>query len=272
MTPQIRKLLWGALLVGLGGLGLWAYLHYVWYAGPTMTWQRKGVDYELLAPRMLGIVLLVPYFLWMIGRSLADLPPAQRALSVLLRVAFLALLAMGLARLARTATTQKVCTVYVADVSDSVPDAALQDARDEVQRALDAKPKDDLLRLVTFAKRPRVVTLADDEKKAPEIARHGPGLGGATDIASALQLSYGLFPEGYLRRVVVLSDGVQTDGDLLAEANRARSYGVKLYAVPYRRPVPGEVAVRDLRVPDKIHEGETFDVHAQIFSSVPQTV
>jgi Ca-activated chloride channel homolog len=272
MTPQIRKLLWGALLVGLGVLGLWAYLHYVWYVGPTMTWQRKGVDYELLAPRMLGIVLLVPYFLWMIGRSLADLPPAQRALSVLLRVAFLALLAMGLARLARTATTQKVCTVYVADVSDSVPDAALQDARDEVQRALDAKPKDDLLRLVTFAKRPRVVTLADDEKKAPEIARHGPGLGGATDIASALQLSYGLFPEGYLRRVVVLSDGVQTDGDLLAEANRARSYGVKLYTIPYRRPVPGEVAVRELRVPDKIHEGETFDVHAQIFSSVAQNV
>jgi Ca-activated chloride channel family protein len=272
MTPALRKVLWAALLVGLGGLGLWAYLHYVWYAGPTMTWQRKGADYELLAPRMLGIVLLVPYFLWVIGRSLADLPLAQRVLSVILRVAFLALLAMGLARLARTATTQKVCTVYVADVSDSVPDAALQDARDEVQRAIDAKPKDDLLRLVTFAKRPRAVPLADDEKKAPEIARHGPGLGGATDIASALQLAYGLFPEGYLRRMVVLSDGVQTDGDLLAEANRARSYGVKLYTVPYRRPVPGEVAVRDLRVPDKIHEGETFDVHAQIFSSVPQNV
>ena len=272
MTPRIRRVLWGALLVGVGAVGLWAYLHYVWYAGPTITWQRKGVDYELVAPRMLGILLLAPYFLWMVGRSLADLPLAQRVLSALLRVAFLALLAMGLARLARTATTQKVCTVYVADVSDSVPDAALQDARAELQRGIDAKPKDDLLRLVTFAKRPRVVALADDEKKAPEIERHGPGLGGATDVASALQLAYGLFPEGTLRRVVVLSDGVQTDGDLLAEANRARSYGVKIFTVPYRRPVPGEVAVRDLRVPDKIHEGETFDVHAQIFSSVAQNV
>jgi Ca-activated chloride channel homolog len=272
MTARTRQLLRGALLAGIGAIGLWLYLHYAWYAGPTLTWQRHGRDYQLLAPRMLGIALLAPYFIWVIGRSLADLPLAQRILSVVLRLAFLAVLALGMARLARSATTQKVCTVYIVDVSDSVPDASLEDARSEVQNALDARPRDDRVRLVTFARRPRVVPLADDETRAPILGRHGPGLGGATDIASALQLAYGLFPEGFLRRAVILSDGVQTDGDLLAEANRARSYGVKLFSIPYRRPVPGEVAVRDLRVPDKIHEGETFDVHAQIFSSVPQTV
>ncbi len=268
----LHRLAFGGSVVALGVLGLWLYLHFVWFAGPTLAWSRRGGEYELLAPRMLGIALLAPYFLWMIGRSLADLPLAQRVLSVLLRVAFVALLALGLARLARTATTQKVCTVFIVDVSDSVPDAALDDARAQLQAALDARPSDDRVRLVTFAKRPRAVPMADDEKTAPRIERHGPGLGGATDIASALQLAYGLFPEGYLRRAVILSDGVQTDGDLLAEAQRARSYGVKLFASPYKRPVPGEVAVRDLRVPDKIHEGETFDVHAQVFSSVAQKV
>jgi Mg-chelatase subunit ChlD len=276
----MKRLFYALATVAVGAVGLWLYLRFVWYAGPTLTWQRRGEDYELLAPRMLGIALLAPYFMWVIGRSLADLPLAQRILSVVLRVAFVAVLALGLARLARTATTQKVCTVYVVDVSDSVPDLALQDARAEVQKGLDARPKDDLVRMVTFAKRPRVVPLADDESplggangtvKAPVVERHGPGLGGATDIASALQLAYGLFPEGYLRRVVLLTDGVQTDGDLLAEANRARDYGVKLHVVPYERPVPGEVAVRELRVPDKIREGETFDVHAQIFSSVAQS-
>jgi Mg-chelatase subunit ChlD len=276
-----RRLAASGVVVLLGAVGLWLYLRFVWYAGPTIVlpWQRSGGGYELLAPRMLGVALLAPYFLWMIGRSLADLPLAQRVLSVALRIGFVALIALGLARLARTATTQKVCTVFVVDVSDSVPDAALDDARAQVQVALDARPSDDLVRLVTFAKRPRTVPLPDaatlggaGKVEAPPLERHGPGLGGATDIASALQLAYGLFPEGYLRRAVVLSDGVQTDGDLLAEAQRARSYGVKLFAAPYKRPVPGEVAVRDLRLPDKIHEGETFDVHAQVFSSVPQSV
>ena len=259
-------------MVAVGALGLWFYVRYVWYAGPTVAWRRGQSEYELLAPRMLGLALLAPYFLWVMRRSLADLPLAQRALSVLLRVTFVTVLALGLARLARSATTQNVCTVYLVDVSDSVSDSALEDARAEVQRGLDAKPKDDLVRLVTFGKRPRVVELQEAAKPAaPRIERHGAGQGTATDIASALQLAYGLFPEGYLRHALILSDGVQTDGDLLAEANRAREYGVKIFAVPYRRPVPGEVALRDVRLPEHVHEGETFDLHAQVFSSVEQS-
>jgi len=281
LPSLLRRGVFAALVAGLGALGLWVYLRYVWYAGPILSWSHHGAEYELLAPRMLGVALLAPYFLWVIGRSLADLPLAQRVISVTLRALFAALLALGLARLARTATTQKVCTVYLVDVSDSVPDAALEDARVEVQRGADSRRADDLVRLVTFAKRPRVVALEEPARtlsgaaakvQVPAIQRHGADLGTATDIASALELSYGLYPDGYLRRAVLLSDGVQTDGDLLAEADRARRYGVKLFAVPYRRPVPGEVAVRELRLPDKVREGETFDVHATVFSSVPQRV
>ena len=282
-TPSARwkRILFGALVVGLGGALLYLYLHFVWYRGPTLAWPWGGNKYELLAPRMLGLALLAPYFLWMIGRSLADLPIEQRILSVLLRVSFVLLLSLGLARLARTATTQKVCTVYLVDVSESVPDAALEDARAEIQKGLDARPEDGLVRIISFARRPRVVPLADGAKQAPAIERHEAlgdaskarlGLGAATDVASAMQLAYGLYPAGYLRRAVILSDGVQTDGDMLAEANRARQFGVKVFAIPYRRPVPGEVAVRDLRVPDKVRVGEPFQLHAQVFSSRPQSV
>ena len=272
-SKTLRRVGWATLIVGAAVLGLWMYFRYVWYAGPALTYRHGSTEYQLLAPRMLGIALLAPYFMWVVGRSLADLPIAQRVLSVVLRVAFVALLALGLARLARSATTQNICSVYVVDVSDSVADAALEDARAEIQKGLDAKRKDDLVRLITFAKRPRVIAVDEGaHPKAPAIERHGPGLGTATDIASALQLAYGLYPEGYLRRAIILSDGVQTDGDLLAEANRAKEYKVELFAVPYRRPVPGEVAVRELRVPEHVHEGETFDLHAQVFSSVKQSV
>jgi uncharacterized membrane protein/uncharacterized protein YegL len=286
-----RRILFGSFVFGVGALGLWLYLHYVWYAGPTLATRYEGEEFELLAPRMLGIGLLVPYFLFVIGRSLADLPWPQRVLSVLLRTAFVGLLALGLARLARTSTTQKVCTVFLVDVSESVPDDALADAKAEIQAALDAKPKDAIVRVVTFSRRPIVVPLEDDAKQAPELVRHDKldrgdkdkpkdekksatarrGLDAGTDLAAALQLAYGLYPAGYLRRAVLFSDGVQTDGDLLAESNRAKQFGVRLFTVPYRRPVPGEVALRELRVPDKVRVGEPFELHASIFSSRKQT-
>lgn len=278
------KVVFGVLGAVVGLVGVWLYWRSVLHPGAsTLAWKREGTDYELLSPKMLGIALLSPFFFWMIGRSLADLPLPQRILSVALRVAFVVLLALGLSRLARTATTQKVCTVYLVDVSESVPDAAIEDARAEIAKGLAEKPADALVRVVTFAKRPRVVPLADDAKDVPVLERHDvasekakpgerTGLGAGTDIASAMQLAYGLYPAGYLRRAVVYSDGVQTEGDALAEANRARDFGVKVYTVPYHRPVPGEVALRDLRVPDKVRVGEPFNLHANIFSSRPQKV
>ncbi len=243
----------------------------------TIAWKREGTDYELLSPKMLGLALLTPFFFWMIGRSLADLPLPQRILSVVLRIAFVALLALGLSRLARTATTQKIATVYLVDVSESVPDAAVEDARAEITKALKEKPADAIVRVITFAKRPHVVPIADDAKEAPVLERHEKpgartGLGAASDLATAMQLAYGLYPAGYLRRAVILSDGVQTDGDILAEANRAKEFGVKVFTIPYHRPVPGEVALRDLRIPDKVRVGEPFNLHANIFSSRPQKV
>jgi uncharacterized membrane protein/uncharacterized protein YegL len=270
----------------IGLVGVWIYWRAILTSSATtLTFARHGADYELLSPKMLGLALLAPFFFWMIGRSLADLPLPQRILSVVLRIAFVALLALGLARLARTATTQKVATVYLVDVSESVPDAAIEDARAEITEGLRAKPDDAVVRVVTFAKRPRVVALADDAKEAPPLERHDAppakdgaqsagrtGLGAATDIASAMQLAYGLYPSGYLRRAVVFSDGVQTDGDVLAEANRARAFGVKVFTIPYHRPVPGEVALRDLRVPEKVRVGEPFTLHANVFSSRPQKV
>ena len=282
------RLLFGVAAGVVGLVGVWFYWKGVLHPGAaTLAWKRDGTDYELLAPKMLGLALLAPFFLWMIGRSLADLPWPQRILSGILRVAFVALLALGLSRLARTATTQKVCTVYLVDVSESVPDAAIEDARAEIKKGLLAKPSDALVRVITFAKRPRVVPIADDAKESPALERHDidaataaadpkgvkrTGLGAATDLASAMQLAYGQYPSGYLRRAVILTDGVQTDGDILAEANRAREFGVKIFTVPYHRPVPGEVALRDLRVPEKVRVGEPFNLHASIFSSRPQKV
>ena len=272
---------WGGILALLvGAIGLWAYLRYVWYGGATLGWTRHGTEYDLLAPRMLGLLLLAPYFVWMLGKSLADLPLAQRALSVALRLAFVGLLALGLARLARTATRQDVFTVFLVDVSDSVPDEAVEDARAEVQREIDARgparPRAPRHVRAAAARRspgrrdvvarPRRV---GQDRRAPDRApRDGPGdrdRHRERAAACVRPVSRGVpAPRGFL------SDGVETDGDLLAEAARAKGYGVKLFAVPYRRGVPGEVAVRALRVPDKVHEQETFDVHADVFSSVAQ--
>jgi Ca-activated chloride channel homolog len=273
----VHTVLWLTTSLAVGGLLFWAYRKFVLlHTDPTLSWVYEGTRFELLDPRMLGAVLLAPWFIFILSRSLADLPWPQRVLSVLLRIAFVVLIALGMSRLARTATTQKVATVYIVDVSDSVPDEALGDAREVVDKARGELPEDGALRLITFAKRPRVVDLeaaeAEGNTEIPiERHRNAAGetadLGAGTNLQAALQLAYGLFPPGYLKRVVILSDGVQTDGDLLSEVNRAADFGVRVFTIPYRRPVPGEVAVTEFTLPEKVNVGETFEVRANVYAS-----
>ena len=130
MSRRARLAAWAVSCLALLLLLFWAYRRFVLlHPDPTLTWVWHGTSYELLNPKMLGGVLLAPWFVGVLAQSLADLPWPQRVLSVLLRIAFVVLVALGLSRLARTASTEKVCTVYLVDVSDSVTDEALEDAR-----------------------------------------------------------------------------------------------------------------------------------------------
>ena len=242
-------------------------------------WQRSGIKYEMLEPRALAVVMVAPLLLYVLGRSLADLPWQQRLLSVILRIAFMVLLGLGLSRLVRSDETHRVATVVLLDVSESVADATLDKAVAEVERLYKAKGETDVLKLVAFAARPRAVPLEQDGKLAlPKSAdlRWKDAPGGAktqagSNIQSALQLAYGLFPPGYLKRVVLLSDGLETEGSLLSEANHAKRFGARLYVRPFRDPPPGEVAVRALRLPDKVDIGQPFDVTAEVYASRPTT-
>jgi Ca-activated chloride channel homolog len=276
--PWIGRTLFAIAVLGVAIVSFFTFYKYGYKAGPTLQWKRGEEIYELLSPRMLGLLLLTPYFLYVTGRSLADLPWPQRVLSFLLRTAFVVLLAIGLGRVAKTAYSHKVCTVHVVDVSESVPEEALADAQAAIDKAWNERG-DGEVRVITFAVRPRVIGAsdpADPKAPPPKIARHdNPGErihGAGSNAQAALQLAYGLYPQGFLKRIVLYSDGVETAGDALAEAGRAREFGVKLYTVPYKRPVPAEVAVRELRVPPKIKVGEPFEIRAILFSNRPAKV
>ncbi|MEZ4394472.1 MAG: VWA domain-containing protein [Polyangiales bacterium] len=287
MSPRARHALRLAASLGAGALIAWALyrrlgldpgvvrvnLSRVPLLAPRLPAELRE-PIELLAPRALWGLVALPWFALIAGFSLADLPRAQRALGVLARAGFFTLLLLALARPTATSQSRKVCTVFVVDVSDSVADDALARFHDVVQSATRARGEN-LVRLVTFARRPRVVPLPEDPAAPlPPLARHdaargATGAGAGSDLAAALSLSYGLFPTGYLRRAVVLSDGVQTEGDALAEADRAARFGLRVSVVPARERPPAEVAVRALRVPDRITVGSPFEVRATVFSSRP---
>jgi Ca-activated chloride channel family protein len=273
---------------------------YVKYLAPLtvpLVWEYAGTRYQLLEPRALGYVLIAPFVLLVLFKSLADLPWQQRLLSALFRIAFIALLALSISRLVRSVETRRIATVFLVDVSDSVSDAALASATALIEGAWKQKGSDDDVRVIRFARRPRLVELGPggevpawrERASAAGSAGAGAGAAGAgagaagagsadanasrddfyseSDLQAALQLAYGVFPAGYIRRAVLVSDGIETRGDVLAEAHRSAQFGVKLYTLPFEQPVPAEIAVQNLVIPSGVKVGEPFFVTADVYAS-----
>jgi len=261
MSRRARLGLGLGLSVALGAaLAAWIFTS----VGPdALTFELSGERYELLAPRWLTLLGVTPLLVFGLSVSLADLPRAQRWIGVLVRGLVLATLCVALARPARTTDATLVSTVFLVDVSESVTGASLDRARERVQAAMDARGDNDV-RLVTFARGARVVPIEGEQ--VPELTRH-EGEEAGSNLQAAVQLAYGLFPPGHLRRAVVLSDGGQTEGDVLAEASRAAELGVRLYADAYTEGAPNEVAVVDLVIPERLKVGEPFPVRAHVFST-----
>ena len=262
-----RHLPWLFVTLGLSAAIGWALWSLAVRDGLAFTGGESEV--ELLHPEWLYLATLAPILGFVARFSLADLPRAQRWLGVALRGALVVALAVALARPARTTDATRISTVFLVDVSESVTDESLATAAAAVAAAREAMRDEDDVQLVTFAREARSVPLAPgaDEPLAP-IGRHGGGdEGRGSNLQLALQHAYGLFPPGHLRRVVILSDGGQTEGDLLAEASRAAEFGVQVNVRPYREGAPAEVAVRELVLPDRIRVGEPFPVRVRLFAS-----
>ncbi|MCH9674497.1 MAG: VWA domain-containing protein, partial [Gammaproteobacteria bacterium] len=82
----------------------------------------------------------------------------------------------------------------------------------------------------------------------------------SSNIESALQVALGTTPGGQSRRIVLISDGLQTTGDAVRAARRAGTAQVPIDTIAINATLNGEVVVEQLHVPDEVREGETYDV------------
>lgn len=220
-----------------------------------------GRETELLEPQWLYLCAVIPYFFVVRTLSLTDVSLVQQYISTGLRTVLVIGIAVALSRPVWSTTDDKIATVVLVDVSDSVSDKQLEEARAYVKSVREAKRADDRVYVVTFAERPRLIR---DEDSA--ITRHLDG-GAGTNIQSAIQLAYGIFPNGFVPRIVIVSDGNQTGGDLLSESYRAHEMGVR---ISWRQHAAGEikeVRIASMRLPDEVKVGAPFEVKLEIFST-----
>ena len=214
--------------------------------------------YLLLLPIVWGWV-------WWTGRRLLGVSRARRRLILALRLALVLLVVLALAGWQGVGSLRSVCTVFVLDSSASVSDEGRAAAQQYLREAMGSAPGDARTGLVVFGAEPIVEWLpAPRRVLEKQYAKPNPD---GTDIAAALRLASALFPDGYARRIVLLTDGNETAGDAYAAAQVAAVEGIPIDVVPLPTAKAGNDAlIEALEAPSVAKVGEPYTVRIVVQS------
>lgn len=191
----------------------------------------------------------------------------QWRLAALARAAVLAALVLALLLPSFTRRDSHVATVFVLDVSDSMAGGRTR-AIEAVHRAVKEMPKGAAAGVVIVGADARV-----DAAMREQLTWRNPAVRvdtSATDLAAGLRVAGAMTPSEYARRVVLVSDGRPTSGDITAEVGRLRRSGVRLDVIPVESNFGADVLVNSVEVPDRARPGESLRLVAHLWASQAQ--
>jgi uncharacterized membrane protein len=220
----------------------------------------------------IALLLLVPALAFTVllhAGARRRLGAGRRRAALLVRTALIAALVFALAGFQLVLPVDRLATVFVVDLSDSVGTTGREEALTFVQDSLREMPDGDLAGIVAFGKEALVERLPSELEELDRIA--SAPVKAATDVGAALRLAAALFPDDAQKRIVLLSDGNDTTGEGQKEASLAAERGVQVetHAIGVEGRV--EVLVERLRTPSTSRLGEELEAVAEIRSTVQQT-
>ncbi|HVL53150.1 MAG TPA: VWA domain-containing protein, partial [Vitreimonas sp.] len=220
----------------------------------------------------LALLLLVPALLFTFALHLAArrrLGAGRRRGALLVRSLLLGALVFALAGFQLVLPVDRLSTVFVVDMSDSVGARGREEALVFVAESLEEMPEGDLAGIVAFGKEALVERLPSDVSTIDRFA--STPVRAATDVGAALRLAAALFPDDVQKRIVLLSDGNDTTGHGQTEAALAAERGIQVETRAIGLEGRAEVLVERLRTPSTARLGEVLEIGAEIRSTVSQT-
>jgi len=212
-----------------------------------------SLQLSLAQPAWLTALLVLPLVYAATRRSLAGLSLGRQRCWLALRTLAILALVLALAGPLVSGRPRPVHPVFLIDASASITPAAREAASEFVRRAEDA----------SRGRRSDVVYFAATSVAADESGGRPASDQNATDIASAVEKACAFAVPDTALHVVLLSDGVPTQGNVSHAIDEAVRAGVPVSTVPLASCEP-EVYVGELRVPRVVRACEPFDVEATL--------
>lgn len=219
---------------------------------------------------LIALPLIVPPLIFMSVRSLAGLGAARRALAIVLRTSVVALLVLALAEMQTVRRNDRLTTLFLLDVSQSIPHDWQERMIKYVNGATKAQKRvDDLAGVLIFGKSAKVESPPTREPQMMAGIENQVDSAEYTNLAGAIKLALGSFPEDTARRIVLISDGNENRGNALEQSLAAAGLKVQIDVLPIEYEYEREVLVEKVSLPPDVKQGETVNINVVVRASEP---
>ncbi|MGH2542783.1 MAG: VWA domain-containing protein, partial [Ardenticatenaceae bacterium] len=222
-------------------------------------------------PIYLWALLLIPLSWGLAALAPRALSPFRRRVSLVLRTLVLALLVLALAGAQVRRPVDNLTVVFLIDVSDSMPAGTRRQAAEYVRTAIETMPAGDKAAIVLFGKDALVERTASEVRRLEALS--SVPVASRTNVAEAIQLGLALLPGDSQKRLVLLSDGQENEGDARAAADLVAAREVVLDVISLGGGVAGpEVQISSVEAPDAIPLGQRFELAVRLDTTTDTTV
>ncbi len=160
--------------------------------------------------------------------------------------------------------SNKVGAVFLLDASDSLGPAGRSRASQTVGEALAARPDGDVAGVVAFGRDARLEAIVDDDPDFNGLSVQIDPTG--TDLAAALRLGVAAAPGETRKRLVLVSDGRATTGNVIEEAERLAAENVPVDVFIVDPPRGTDLAIDGIEVPSVARVGELVEITVRVES------
>ncbi len=213
------------------------------------------------------LVLLVPN--WFVSFGGFKFALSTRGLvASLLRSLVIVLLVAAMAQPSLVETSDGISVVVVADGSRSIPNETRAAAQAWLQERAGDRPREsDRVGVVTFAKHAEIQSKTDELTKINIMSHSQDAVG--SDVAAGVRMAMALMPRDTRNRIVLLTDGNETSGNIVEAALIAGAAGVVIDVVPLQVGVANDTIVEALRAPTRARRGQNVDTKIIIRAQKP---
>lgn len=213
-------------------------------------------------PLWLLLLALLPVLWWVGRQSLAGLGATRAGVALAVRSLVFVGIVLALAELQWVRTSDRVSVFYLIDRSLSIPPHEVDRAIEFVNAsiALRDQARGDRAGVIVFGGEPAVEAPLDEHAHRASARLEAAVDPAHTNLAAALRLAQASFPSDGSKRVVILSDGNQNYGDVLAQARRVTAAAIGIDVVPLTYSAGGDVIVEKLAAPRAPRQSEAFEL------------